>query len=60
MIYGTEKAAGETDWKRRLGYSLLGEMHIPGRLRIWHVFREMRRLGYWSNRPLTLLHAGGR
>jgi 2-polyprenyl-3-methyl-5-hydroxy-6-metoxy-1,4-benzoquinol methylase len=59
MLYGTEKAAGEADWKRRLGYRLFGEMHVPGRLRIWHVIRELRRLGLWRNRPLSLLDAGG-
>lgn len=59
MLYGSEKAAGEKDWKRRLGYTLLGEMHVPGRLRIWHVIRELRRLGLWENRSLQLLDAGG-
>jgi 2-polyprenyl-3-methyl-5-hydroxy-6-metoxy-1,4-benzoquinol methylase len=59
MLYGTEKAAGEADWKRRLGYRLFGEMHVPGRLRIWHVIKELRRLGLWRNRPLALLDAGG-
>jgi 2-polyprenyl-3-methyl-5-hydroxy-6-metoxy-1,4-benzoquinol methylase len=59
MLYGSEKAVAETDWKRRLGYRLVGEMHIPGRLRIWHVMKELRRLGYWKDRPLRVLDAGG-
>jgi 2-polyprenyl-3-methyl-5-hydroxy-6-metoxy-1,4-benzoquinol methylase len=59
LLYGREKAAGELDWKRRLGYRLLGELHIPGRLRTWHVIKELRRLGYWAAAPRTLLDAGG-
>ncbi len=58
-MFGREKMYGETDWKRRLGYALLGEMHIPGRLRIWHLVKELKRLGYWKNAPLSLLDAGG-
>ncbi len=58
-MFGREKTWGESDWKRRLGYFLLGELHIPGRLRIWHIICEFRRLGLWSDRPLTLLDAGG-
>lgn len=59
MLYGREKALTEPDWRRRLGYSLVGELHIPGRLRIWHIIKELRRLGVWSRRPLALLDAGG-
>ena len=59
MMFGREKAYGERDWKRRLGYWVLGELHIPGRLRIWHLIRELRRLGYWRNTPLAVLDAGG-
>jgi len=59
MLYGSEKAAAETDWKRAIGYRLLGELHVPGRLRIWHVIAELRRLGLWANRPLRVLDAGG-
>ncbi len=38
---------------------MLGELHVPGRLRIWHIMREFRRLRLWSHRPLALLDAGG-
>jgi 2-polyprenyl-3-methyl-5-hydroxy-6-metoxy-1,4-benzoquinol methylase len=58
-MFGREKAHGESDWKRRLGYRLLGEMHIPGRLRVWHIIKELRRLSYWQPAPITLLDAGG-
>jgi SAM-dependent methyltransferase len=58
-MFGREKAYGEPDWKRRLGYALLGELHIPGRLRVWHMIKELRRLGYWQQKPIALLDAGG-
>jgi 2-polyprenyl-3-methyl-5-hydroxy-6-metoxy-1,4-benzoquinol methylase len=59
MLYGSEKAWGEANWKRRLGYRLLGELHIPGRLRSWFIIRALRRLGFWDRRPRTLYDAGG-
>jgi 2-polyprenyl-3-methyl-5-hydroxy-6-metoxy-1,4-benzoquinol methylase len=59
MLYGSEKAWGETDWKRRLGYRWLGELHVPGRLRSWFIVRALRRLGCWDRRPRTLYDAGG-
>ena len=58
-VYGREKALAEDDWRRRLGYRAIGEMHMPGRLRIWHVMKEMRRLGFWNGRPVRMLDAGG-
>jgi SAM-dependent methyltransferase len=58
-MYGREKAFGEPDWKRRTGYHLLGELHCPGRLRAWHVIKELRRLGLWSPEPRVLYDAGG-
>jgi len=59
MVYGSEKAWGEPDWKRRLGYRWLGELHIPGRLRSWFIVRALRRLGCWDRRPRALYDAGG-
>lgn len=58
-IYGREKAWGESNPLRRLGYYLLGELHIPGRLRIWHIIRELKRLKLWGRPELTVLDAGG-
>lgn len=58
-MYGTEKAAGETCWQRRVGYRLLGELHVPGRLRIWHIVKELRRLGLWRPDAISVLDAGG-
>jgi SAM-dependent methyltransferase len=58
-LYGSEKAFAEPQWARRAGYALLGELHIPGRLRIWHVIKELRRLGMWDERPRRVLDAGG-
>src|SRR6058998_1369140 len=58
-MYGREKAWGESDPKRRLGYQLFGELHVPGRLRSWHVMKELRRRGLWDSTPRALLDAGG-
>ena len=58
-MYGREKACGETDWRRRAGYRVLGELHVPGRLRAWHVIKEMKRRGVWGPEPRTVLDAGG-
>ena len=59
MVYGSEKAWGEPDWKRRLGYRWLGELHIPGRLRSWFIVRALRGLGFWDHTPRSLYDAGG-
>jgi 2-polyprenyl-3-methyl-5-hydroxy-6-metoxy-1,4-benzoquinol methylase len=58
-MYGSEKAPAESDWRRRLGYHLLGELHIPGRLRVRHVIRELKRTGSWNQSRARLLDAGG-
>jgi SAM-dependent methyltransferase len=58
-MYGREKRWGEADWKRRLGYAWLGEVHVPGRLRTWHVIKALRRLRLWDSRPRALYDAGG-
>ncbi len=58
-MYGREKAWAERDWRRRLGYRLFGELHVPGRLRTWHVIKELRRRGLWDATPRWLLDAGG-
>jgi SAM-dependent methyltransferase len=58
-MYGREKAWGETDWKRRAGYYVLGELHCPGRLRAWHIIKELRRLHLWTRTPRVMYDAGG-
>jgi 2-polyprenyl-3-methyl-5-hydroxy-6-metoxy-1,4-benzoquinol methylase len=58
-MYGRERAWGETNWKRRAGYLVLGELHTPGRLRSWHVIKQMKRLRLWGAEPRALLDAGG-
>src|SRR3989449_7560682 len=59
MVHGREQAGGASDLKRRLGYQLFGELHVPGRLRSWHVMKELRRRGLWDSTPRALLDAGG-
>jgi SAM-dependent methyltransferase len=43
--FGIEKAAGEPSRMRRNAYRVIGEIHIPGRIRLNHVFREIKNLG---------------
>ncbi len=43
--FGIEKAAGEPSRMRRNAYRFIGEIHIPGRIRLNHVFREIKALG---------------
>jgi SAM-dependent methyltransferase len=43
--FGIEKAAGEPSRIRRQAYRFIGEIHIPGRIRLNHVFREIKELG---------------
>lgn len=42
--FGIEKAVVEPSRLRRLGYLLVGEIHIPGRIRINHVLRAVAAL----------------
>jgi SAM-dependent methyltransferase len=41
---GAEKAVIEPSRLRRLGYRTIGEIHIPGRIRLHHVLRGVRSL----------------
>jgi 2-polyprenyl-3-methyl-5-hydroxy-6-metoxy-1,4-benzoquinol methylase len=43
--FGVEKAASEPSRLRRWAYRLLGEIHISGRIRLYHVIREIGALG---------------
>ena len=55
--FGIEKAAGEPSRMRRNAYRFIGEIHIPGRIRLNHVFREIKALGLPEN-GTRLLDAG--
>jgi tRNA G46 methylase TrmB len=54
---GAAKQFVEQDWKRRWAYALLGEPHVPGWIRLQHVLRELRGLGF-DQSAIRLLHAG--
>ena len=56
-MYGQEKWVCEPSALRRWGYRLLGELHVPGRIRGNHVIRAISRLGC-DDRPLRVLDAG--
>src|SRR6202046_4043557 len=55
--FGIEKAAGEPSRMRRNAYRFIGEIHIPGRIRLNHVFREIKELGL-PEKGVRLLDAG--
>ena len=43
-MFGSEKKYYEKKRIKRLAYALLGEVHVPGMLRAWHVMRKVARL----------------
>lgn len=55
--FGIEKAAGEPSRIRRQAYRFIGEIHIPGRIRIHHVFREIKALNLPES-DVRMLDAG--
>jgi len=55
--FGVEKAASEPSRLRRWAYRLLGEIHISGRIRLYHVIREIGALGL-PEAGVTFLDAG--
>lgn len=57
-MIGSEKRYTETNAFKRIGYTLFGELHVPGRLRIHHVLRWMRALGLPARHDLRVLDAG--
>jgi SAM-dependent methyltransferase len=57
MRLGEGKKFTETHWKRRLAYSLLGEPHLPGWVRLQHVLRSVRSLPL-SGSGIRFLDAG--
>lgn len=57
MRLGEGKKFTEKDWKRRFAYSLLGEPHLPGWIRLQHVLRSLRGLPL-NGHPVRFLDAG--
>jgi 2-polyprenyl-3-methyl-5-hydroxy-6-metoxy-1,4-benzoquinol methylase len=55
--FGVEKAASEPSRLRGWAYRLLGEIHISGRIRLYHVIREIGALGI-PETGVQLLDAG--
>jgi SAM-dependent methyltransferase len=55
--FGIEKAVAEPSRMRRHAYRWIGEIHIPGRIRIHHVFREIKSLGLPAS-GVRMLDAG--
>ncbi|WP_028577192.1 class I SAM-dependent methyltransferase [Desulfomicrobium escambiense] len=57
-MYGSEKRHAESNLLKKIGYALLGELHVPGRLRAYHVQRKIRELGFAPEDGLRVLDAG--
>lgn len=57
MRLGEGKKYVEKDWKRRAAYTLLGEPHVPGWIRLQHVLRSIGNLPL-NGKPVKLLDAG--
>ncbi|HUO04935.1 MAG TPA: class I SAM-dependent methyltransferase [Candidatus Binataceae bacterium] len=55
--FGIEKAIAEPSRMRRNAYRLIGEIHIPGRIRIHHVFRAIKSLDL-PDEGVNMLDAG--
>jgi ubiquinone/menaquinone biosynthesis C-methylase UbiE len=55
--FGIEKAVVEPSMVKRLGYQLFGEIHISGRIRLYHVFRAIARLKFLPT-GIRMLDAG--
>lgn len=56
-MFGSEKKYYEKNPLKRLAYALLGEVHVPGRLRAYHVMRKIRGLNTNGN-PVKFFDAG--
>jgi len=57
-MFGSEKKYYEKNPLKKIGYALLGEVHIPGRLRAYHVMRKFKKLRLTSVQGLHMLDAG--
>ncbi len=57
MRLGEAKKLVENDWKRRLAYSVFGEPHIPGWIRLQHAIRAIEGLPT-SEDDIRVLDAG--
>ena len=57
-MYGSEKKYFEKNPLKKIAYTLLGEVHVPGRLRAYHVLRKLKRLGLTAMNGLHVLDAG--
>lgn len=57
-MYGSEKKYFEKNPLKKIGYALFGELHVPGRLRAYHVLRKLKKLGLTSVHDLHVLDAG--
>lgn len=57
-MIGAEKGLVEPNWLKRWGYFLLGEIHIPGRIRLNHTVKGLGKLKFEQSDKVCVLDAG--
>lgn len=57
-MFGSEKKYHEPNKLKKFAYALFGEVHVPGRLRAYHVMRAIKSLALDSKKNLRVLDAG--
>jgi ubiquinone/menaquinone biosynthesis C-methylase UbiE len=57
-MYGSEKKYTEKNVFKKIAYTLLGEVHVPGRLRAYHIMKKIRELGLDKKAGISMLDAG--
>lgn len=57
-FFGSDKRHLPGPFLKRAAYALFGEVHVPGRLRAYHVMARLRELGLTRRRGLKVLDVG--
>jgi len=57
-MYGSEKRYVENNLLKKIAYTLFGELHVPGRLRAYHVIKKIEEIGLNKKKGLRMLDAG--
>lgn len=57
-MLGSEKKYCESNLLKKLAYTFFGEVHVPGRLRAWHVIRKIKETKINKQTSLRVLDAG--
>lgn len=57
-FFGSDKRHLPGPFLKRAAYAVLGEVHVPGRLRAYHVMARLKELGLTEKRGLRVLDVG--